>query len=196
MRSIPYLTALIILFTARAALPQATGSIQGKVTDSSAAPILGAVVTVDSADGSSHMTVSDIEGAFQISSLPPGNYGVKISAAGLSDWTASDVPVSTTPKSMPLLAVMQVAPSITTVTVGLSPEELAEEQLKHETHQRVMGVIPNYFVAYGNNVAPLSPKQKFNLELQDAHRPGYIRCRGDYRGNSAKQEQLPPVRAG
>ena len=61
---------------------------------------------------------------------------------------------------------MQVAPNITTVTVGLSPEELAEEQVKQETQQRVMGVIPNYFVAYQNNAAPLSPKQKFHLSFK------------------------------
>ena len=35
------LTALAILFAARCALAQATGSIQGKVADSSGAPILG-----------------------------------------------------------------------------------------------------------------------------------------------------------
>jgi hypothetical protein len=160
------LTALVILFAGRCAVAQATGSIQGKVTDSSGAPILGAVVAIQGADGNAHLTVTDIEGAFQMVSLPPGNYKVNISASGLSDWTAPNVPVSTTPELQPLLAVMQVAPSVTTVTVGLSPKEVAQEQLKHETKQRVMGVIPNYFVAYEKNAAPLSPKQKFNLTFK------------------------------
>jgi hypothetical protein len=101
-----------------------------------------------------------------MASLPPGNYNVKISASGLSDWTASNVPVSTIPEVQPLLAVMQVAPSVTTVTVGLSPQEAAQEQLKQETQQRVIGVIPNYFVAYDNNAAPLSAKQKLHLSFK------------------------------
>jgi len=149
-----------------AAVAQPTGSIQGNVTDSSGSSILGAVVTVEGADGNSRTTVTDQEGTFQISSLPPGDYHVKISASGLADWTASNVPASTVPGSKPLQIVMQVAPSVTSVTVGLAPEELAEEQLKQETQQRVLGVLPNYFVAYESHPAPLSPKQKFHLSLK------------------------------
>ncbi len=160
------LIALAILFAGRCALAQATGSIHGKVTDSSGAPILGAVVALQGADGNAHLTVTDVEGAFQVDSLPVGNYNVKISASGMSDWTASGVPVSTVPELPPLLAVMQVAPSVTTVTVGLSPEEVAQEQLKQETQQRALGVLPNYFVAYENNAAPLSASQKLNLSFK------------------------------
>jgi hypothetical protein len=54
---------------------------------------------------------------------------------------------------------MQVAPSLTTLTVGLTPEEVAQEQVKHETQQRVIEVNP-YFVAHDNSAAPLSAKQK------------------------------------
>src|SRR5437870_1931189 len=96
------LAALAILFAGRCALAQATGSIQGKVTDSSGAPILGAVVAIQGADGNAHLTVTDIEGAFQMVSLAPGNYKVNISASGLSDWTSPNVPVSTTPELQPL----------------------------------------------------------------------------------------------
>lgn len=149
-----------------AAVAQPTGSIRGNVTDSSGSSILGAVVTVEGADGNSRTTATDQEGVFQISSLPPGNYHVKISASGLADWTASDVPAATTPGSEPLKVVMEVAPAVTSVTVGLAPEELAEEQLKQETQQRVLGVLPNYFVAYESHPAPLSPKQKFHLSLK------------------------------
>ena len=41
---------------------QTTGSIQGNVTDSSGAPILGAVVVVESAAGDRFTTVTDAEG--------------------------------------------------------------------------------------------------------------------------------------
>ena len=166
MKSILFPIAVTLLFAAQTAMPESTGSIQGNVTDSSGAAILGAVVTLESPDGTSRTTVTDAEGLFQISSLPPAGYSVKISASGLADWTASNVQPSATSESAPIKAIMEVAPAVTTVTVGLSPEELAEEQFKRETQQRIIGIIPNYFVAYKNNAAPLSPKQKFELSFK------------------------------
>ena len=159
-------TVLALLTAGQFAMAQTTGSIKGQVTDSSGASIFGAVVTAQGTDGNSHLTVTDGDGTFEIAGLTPGKYKVKISASGLSDWTASNVPTSTTPDSQPLLAVMQVAPNVTSVTVGLSPKEVAEEQLKNEMQQRAFGVIPNYFVAYQNNAAPLSVSQKFHLSLK------------------------------
>jgi hypothetical protein len=52
------------------------------------------------------------------------------------------------------------------VTVGLSEQEVAEEQLKDELKQRVLGVIPNYYVSYESNPAPLSSKQKLHIGLR------------------------------
>lgn len=64
------LPVLAFLFAGCAAA-QDTGSIQGKGTDTSGAPILGAVVTIKGTDGNSRMTVIGGDGAFQISSLTP-----------------------------------------------------------------------------------------------------------------------------
>ena len=161
-----YISVFALLFSGRCALAQATGSIHGKVTDASGASIFGAVVTVQGTDGNSHLTVSNAGGEFQIEGLATGKYNVKISASGLSDWTASSVAASAPPESQPLLAVMQVAPNVTSVTVGLSPKEKAQEQVNQELQQRVLGVFPNYFVAYENNPAPLSLHQKFRLSLK------------------------------
>lgn len=147
-------------------MAQVTGSIQGKATDATGGAILGAVVTVEGADGSRHTTVTDGDGAFQIESLTPGNYNVKIAAKGMSDWTAANVPASVKPGSNPLMAVLQVAPAVTTVTVGVPPEEVATEQLKQEVKQRALGVLPNYYVTYENHPAPLSANQKLHLGLR------------------------------
>lgn len=112
------------------------------------------------------MTITDGHGAFQISSLTFGTYTVKISAYGLSDWTAANVPASVEPESNPLMVVLQVAPMVTRVTVGLGPEEVAAEQLNQELKQRALGVIPNFYVSYESHPAPLSTKQKLNLGLR------------------------------
>jgi len=161
---VPLLTIFAFLwFAGPGAIAQTTGSIEGKATDSSGAPILGAVVVVEGADGSRWTTVTDGEGAFKIMALPPRNYSVKISASGLSDWAASNVSASVTPESTPLLAVLEVAPEITSVTVTLPPEEVATEQLHREVRQRTLAVIPNYYVTYEENPASLSSRQKLHL---------------------------------
>jgi len=157
---------VLLLLGVQGAIAQDTGSIQGTAADSSGAPIFGAVVAVVGADGNRRMTATDVEGAFKISSLALGNYSVRISAAGLSEWTAENVAASVNPESNVLKAVLEVATEVTTVTVGLSEPEVAQEQLKQELKQRAFGVIPNYYVSYESNPAPLSAKQKFHLGLR------------------------------
>ena len=169
-------SALIMAFllAGAAALAQDSGSIQGKAIDTTGAPILGAVVTVQAAGGSSHMTATDSQGAFQISALAPGNYTVKISASGLADWSLSNVPAAAPPQSKPLLAILHVAPSVTTVTVGAGTQQVAQEQVHQEEQQRVLAVLPNFYVAYEEHPAPLAPKQKLHLGLKVLFDPATI----------------------
>jgi hypothetical protein len=169
---------VLLSFAGQWAIAQGTGSIQGTVTDSSGAPIFGAVVAVEGADGNRRMTATDVEGAFKMSSLAPGNYSIRISAAGLSDWTVENVRPSVNPESNLLNAVLQVAPEVTTVTVGVSTNEVAAAQLNQELKQRVLGIIPNYYVTYENNPAPLSSKQKFHLGLRTLVDPTTIAAAG------------------
>jgi len=173
------------------AMAQTTGSIQGSVTDSSGAPIWGAVVVVEGADGHRFTTVTDIEGSFKILSLPPGDYGVKISANGMADWTAPNVPASVMPKASALVAVMQVAPEITSIKVGLPPEEVAAEQLKVQLQQRVLGVIPNFYVSYEGDPAPLSPGQKFHLGLRTLVDPVTLAAVGITAGIEQERNSYP-----
>lgn len=59
------------------------GLISGRVTDASAAPILGATVAVaNAATGFSQRTLTNQEGAFAMPFLPTGTYEVTVEAAG------------------------------------------------------------------------------------------------------------------
>ena len=142
------------------------GFIRGKVTDPSGVPIYGALVSLGDANVSRYTTITDEKGAFRIASLAVGKYSVRISASGFSDWSGLNIPASTVLESEPLLVVLQVAPKVTEVTVGLPPDELAAEQIRHELKQRTLVVIPNFYVSYEDRPAPLSPKQKFHLSLR------------------------------
>jgi len=54
---------------------------------------------------------------------------------------------------------LAVAESFTDVEVGLSQIDVAEEQIKIEEKQRVLGVLPNFYVTYIPNAVPLTSKQ-------------------------------------
>ena len=62
-----------------------------------------------------------------------------------------------------LSAVLEVAATSSSVNVTLPPHELATEQLKTEEKQRLLGVLPDFFVSYAPNAAPLTAAQKFQL---------------------------------
>ena len=46
-------------------------------------------------------------------------------------------------------------------------EEIAAEQIKAEEKQRILGIIPNFYVSYVHDAAPLTRKQKFSLASHD-----------------------------
>jgi hypothetical protein len=52
-----------------------------------------------------------------------------------------------------------------------SSEEVATEQVKIEEQQRVFGIIPNFYVVYDHNAAPLTAKLKFKLATRVLYDP-------------------------
>jgi hypothetical protein len=58
---------------------------------------------------------------------------------------------------------LEIAADSTEVRVEVSQTEVAEEEIKVEEKQRVLGVIPNFYVSYVPNAVPLTSKQKFKL---------------------------------
>jgi len=142
----------------------ASATIGGNVTDSSGSVVAGAVVTLGSAAATAkRTTVTDETGSFHFAAVEPGNYTIAIGAEGFAPWTAANVEVSAGENQPSLSVVLQVAPAASKVDVGLSPHELAVEQVKAEEKQRLLGVFPHYFVTYEPNPAPLNAAQKFQL---------------------------------
>ena len=67
--------------------------------------------------------------------------------------------------------MLTIATQVTEVHVGLTPDELAEVQIKDQEKQRVLGFIPNFYVSYVPNAAALSSKRKFELAWKSASDP-------------------------
>jgi hypothetical protein len=60
-----------------------------------------------------------------------------------------------------------------------SPEEMAAEQVKAEEQQRIFGIIPNFYVVYDHDAAPLttklnssSPPMSVSIRLPSSTLPG------------------------
>ena len=72
-----------------------TGSINGRVTDSSGAPVAGATVTILQIDTNRIHTVttSDV-GSYTVAQLPPGNYNITIEKAGFDSFQHKELTLS------------------------------------------------------------------------------------------------------
>ena len=142
---------------------QPSGCISGAVVDQSGAVVAGAQVQV-SRNGQplNEETTTGTDGQFFLANVAPGAFDLTITAAGFSSRTYSGVLHSKEIDTVPPI-VLDVASSATEVSVRLTREEIAEEQIRIEEQQRVLGIIPNFYVTYNPHAVPLTSKQKFQL---------------------------------
>jgi len=148
--------------------PQSTAdaSITGSVTDTDAAAIRNARVALESVEsGTTYTSTSDATGAFAFLSIPPGRYVVKINAPGFASWKIKDIIVLHDGESYIVPTVELGVESIDTTVNAISVEDLAEQQITVEEHQRILGILPNFYVSYVPNAAPLTRKQKFKVAV-------------------------------
>lgn len=148
------------------------GVIVGTVVDVNDDAVPGATVVLEGPTLQTTRTVvSNDNGLFEFHDVEPQTYHVKISAQGFGDWTSSDVAIK--PGQYLILPVpkLQIAMAITSVTVGLSAVEVATQEVKLEEKQRIFGVIPNFYISYDQNAAPLTAKLKFRLAAKVAFDP-------------------------
>jgi hypothetical protein len=143
---------------------QMLGHVTGTVLDSTGAAVAGARVKLTHEDqSSSQEAVSGNDGQFSFSDVAPGTFQLTITAQGFSTQVSSGILHPGEFCAVPQIQ-LAIATAVTEVHVGpLTTVELAEEQIKIEEKQRVFGVIPNFYVTYIPDAAPLTPKQKFKL---------------------------------
>ena len=148
------------------------GSISGKVVDQSGVNIAGAVVKLTREGQSLGLEVkSDEDGLFSFSNVAPGPFHLTISSPDLASHEFSGTIQSGEAYVTPLFMLI-IATQVTEVHVeGLTQQELADVQIKEQEKQRVFGVVPNFYVSYEPNAAPLTAKHKFQLAWKSATDP-------------------------
>ncbi len=145
--------------------PQLPGCISGTVADQSGAVIAGAQVKLTRPGGDQSLTqqvLSDGDGQFSFDNIVPGPFQLTITSAGFASKTSAGILHAGEIDIVPE-AALTVAANSADMVVTLTQTEVAEEQIKAEEKQRVLGVLPNFYVSYDPHAVPLTPKQKFNL---------------------------------
>jgi len=169
---------------------QSQGSIRGTLVDLRGAPVPGARVKLSRGDQSPNQeVVSGDDGQFSIANVPPGPFQLTIAAAGFATQTYSGAVRSGETCVVPTIT-LPLATAFTEVQVVLSPTEIAEEQIKEQEKQRVFGVIPNFYVTYVPDAAPLNAKQKFKLALRTTVDPVTFVVIGGVAGIEQAQNQF------
>jgi len=140
-----------------------SGGINGTVTDQVGAVSVDARVRLTREDQSLIQEVlTGNNGQFLFTDLPPGPFRLTITAQGFETQRVSGILLPGQAYLVPTIR-LAVATVVTEVRVGLPVIEIAQEQIKEQEKQRVLGIIPNFFVSYVPGAAPLAPKQKFEL---------------------------------
>jgi hypothetical protein len=151
-----------------AQLPDApsTSVLSGTVTDTDEATVSGAQITLQENESkSTRTTQSDGTGAFSFFAVSPGKYLVKITAPGFASWKIEDV-VTRPGENLFLPPIVLGVEAIKSSVNAITQEDLAELQISAEVKQRIIGVLPNFYVSYIPNAAPLTRKQKFKLAIK------------------------------
>jgi hypothetical protein len=150
---------------------QSSGRIIGTILDQTGAAVAGARVTLAREDQSPNQdVVSGDDGQFSFSGVAPGPFHLTITSEGFATQLTSGILRAGEVSIVPQIT-LTLAAATTEVRVGLTQTEVAEVQLKDEEKQRVFGVIPNFYVSYVPDAAPLTSKQKFKLAWKDAVDP-------------------------
>ena len=154
---------LILLFLPTFAFSQSPASITGTIVDLRGAAIAGAHITL-SVEGQSpdRETTSNDDGQYSFSNVIPAPFHLAIAASGFISASLPGTLQAGESLTLPP-ATLQIAHLTTDMEVTLSRVEIAQEQIKVEEQQRLLGVLPNYYVTYDPHPVPLTAKQKFEL---------------------------------
>jgi hypothetical protein len=145
----------------------------GTVTDVNGDTVGNAKVVLHSRDtGAGQTIVTSENGFFEFDQLSPATpYQISVSAKGFADWKSAAITLDSGQFKILTGVQLHIATEMTQVRVPYDPIEVANEQLKVEEKQHVLGLIPNFYVTYERDPAPLTAKMKFQLALKVATDP-------------------------
>jgi hypothetical protein len=150
-----------------------SATIAATVTNPNNEAVPGATVVLEGPGPSDRATtVANDNGFFEFPDVRSGTpYRVTIHAKGFAEWTSPSIVLEPSQYKILTGCKLQLEAVQTSVNVHYSSVEVATEQVAAQEKQRVFGVIPNFYVTYNRNPAPLTPKLKFRLAMKLAIDP-------------------------
>lgn len=78
---------------------QRTGSLRGQVSDELGALVVGATVTITTADGTVKSAVTNADGIYNFNSVPPGVYTLRVVSSGFSSYEKTELTIAAGPRT-------------------------------------------------------------------------------------------------
>jgi Carboxypeptidase regulatory-like domain len=170
--------------------PRTPGRITGTVADQTGAVVAGAWVRLTSENQTPDQQVlTGDDGQFSLANIAPGPFHLTISAAGFAPQSFSGNLHAGENFTVPPLALI-VAATTTELRVVPTPAEVAEDQIKDQEKQRVLGLVPNFYVSYVYNAVPLTSRQKFQLAWKTSVDPVSFALNGVIAGVQQSQNNF------
>ncbi len=147
---------------------QQAASVSGVVLDATGATVAGAQVSLLASDNRPVQTLtSGPFGQFTFAAIPAGSYRVRVDATGFATFLSQEFAL--TPQQVHVVPGILLSVRAIAADVPVRPTELmAARQVKAEEKQRLLGVLPNFYVSYVPDAAPLTSRQKLSLAAHDA----------------------------
>jgi hypothetical protein len=147
--------------------PLPTGSIVGTVLDATGSTVPKATVVLQGPGPNDRRTVvTGDDGFFKFDGVTPATpVRVLVTASGLTNWSSNEI-VLQAGQAFIVKGIRLTVPPVETSVNAVTQEQIATEQVKVQEQQRVFSVIPNFYVTYEHNPAPLTSKLKFQLALK------------------------------
>ena len=159
--------------------------------DASGAVVVGARVALARADRSPAQEVlSDGAGHFSFANVLPGAFQITVTASTFAPRTFSAALQPGQVYETPPM-VMSLGEANVVIQVGGSQAQVAQEQIKAQEKQRVLAVVPNFYVTYVQDPAPLNTKQKFELAWKQTVDPVSFVLAGALAGFEQWQDIYP-----
>jgi hypothetical protein len=166
-----------------------SGCVHGVVVDKDGAVYEGAHVALAQAGGeiagsglaAVRAATTDSNGRFDFAEVPPGAFKITVTSKGFATQIVTGtLHAGESYEAKAILLGMNATTSEVNVTA--TREEIAQEELNQEETQRVLGVIPNFYVTYVPDAPPLTRKQKFDLAWKSSIDPVTFLAVGAFAG--------------
>jgi hypothetical protein len=144
------------------------GTLVGTVIDVNGDPVPNATVVLEARESGSRRTrITPESGFFEFNEVSPrAPYEISITAKDFADWTSPTITLESGQFRIVTGIQLRIQTQQSSVQVTYDPQEVATEQFKAETEQRVFGILPNFYVSYNANAEPLTRKMKFKLAFK------------------------------